>query len=53
MGQWRGYQWSFAGLYVLTSVQDNGISANEPPDQVGLSIFDPEPFDCTTRPDVD
>jgi hypothetical protein len=42
-----------AGLYILTSVQDNGTSANDLPDQISRSMIDPEPWDCTTQPDVE
>jgi hypothetical protein len=43
----------FVGQYILASVQDNGTSANDPPDQISRSMFDPEPFDCTSLPDVE
>ena len=43
----------FAGQYILASVQDNGISANDPADQVSRTMFDSEPFDCTTQPDLE
>ena len=41
------------GEYILTSVQDNGTSANDPPDQVSRLTFGPEPLDCATQPDVE
>jgi hypothetical protein len=42
-----------AGQYILTSVQDNGTSANDLPDQISRSMIDPEPWDCTTQPDIE
>ena len=42
-----------AGLHVFTRVQDNGISANDPPDQISFSFFDTEPIPCTEMFDVD
>jgi hypothetical protein len=43
-----------AGLRVLTRVQDNGTSANDPPDKISLSFIDEAPNlpDCTTQPDL-
>jgi hypothetical protein len=42
-----------AGLYVLTSVQDNGTSANDPVDQISFSFIDFVETPCTETPDVD
>ena len=48
----------FAGLSVSTMVQDNGISANDPPDQISFSWIGPPElgpfpaFDCQDHPDV-
>ena len=42
----------FAGLYFLSSAQDNGTSANDAPDQIGLTTISDEPLDCSTMPDV-
>ncbi len=41
----------FVGLNALTSVVDNGRSANDPPDQIGVSIINPA-VDCTAAPVV-
>jgi hypothetical protein len=35
-----------AGLYVWTTAVDNGVSANDPPDQISFSFFDVEPIPC-------
>jgi hypothetical protein len=48
-----GEVFDLAGLYVLTSVQDNGTSANDPADQISLSFIDFEQTPCTETPDVD
>ena len=48
-----GEVFDLAGLYVFTSVQDNGTSANDPPDQISLSFIDFEPIPCTEKFDVD
>jgi len=41
-----------AGQYFLSSALDNGTSANDPADQVGLTTISEEPLDCATMPDV-
>ena len=48
-----GEVFDLAGLYVFTRVQDNGRSANDPPDQISFSFFDTEPIPCTEMFDVD
>jgi hypothetical protein len=48
-----GEVFDLAGLYVLTSVQDNGTSANDPPDQISFSFIDFVETPCTETPDVD
>jgi hypothetical protein len=48
-----GEVFDLAGLYVLTSVQDNGTSANDPADQISLSFIAFEQTPCTETPDVD
>ena len=48
-----GEVFDLAGLYVFTSVQDNGTSANDPVDQISLSFIDFEPIPCTEQFDVD
>lgn len=47
-----GEVFDLAGLSVITSVQDNGTSANDPVDQISFSFIG---FDvpCTEQPDVD
>jgi hypothetical protein len=48
-----GERIDLAGLFVFTRVQDNGTTANDPPDQISFSFFDFEPIPCTERFDVD
>ena len=48
-----GEEFDLAGLNVFTRVQDNGTSANDPPDQISFSFFDTEPIPCTEMFDVD
>jgi hypothetical protein len=48
-----GEVFDLAGLFVLTSVQDNGTSANDPPDQISFSFIDVELTPCREQPDVD
>ena len=48
-----GEEFDLAGLYVFTRVQDNGTTANDPPDQISFSFFDTEPIPCTEMFDVD
>jgi hypothetical protein len=48
-----GEVFDLAGLYVFTSVQDNGTSANDPVDKISFSFFDFEPIPCTEQFDVD
>jgi hypothetical protein len=38
-------------LFVSTRVRDNGESANDPPDQIGLSFLEFEELPCTDKPD--
>ena len=40
------------GLYVVVRVRDNGISANDPPDQISFVFILNSPFDCSTAPNV-
>lgn len=40
---------SLVGLPVITHVQDNGKSANDPPDAISFSFIG-NPADCTTQP---
>jgi hypothetical protein len=47
-----GEVFDLAGLYVFTSVQDNGTSANDPVDQISLSFIDFVPTPCTEKPAV-
>jgi hypothetical protein len=48
-----GEVFDLAGLFVLTSVQDNGTSANDPVDQISFSFINFEPIPCTEKPDLD
>jgi hypothetical protein len=48
-----GEVFDLAGLYVFTSVQDNGTSANDPVDKISFSFIDFEPIPCTEQFDVD
>jgi hypothetical protein len=48
-----GEETDLSGFYVFTRVQDNGRSANDPPDQISFSFFDTEPIPCTEMFDVD
>ena len=45
---------NFEGQRVITEVEDNGTSANEPPDQISFSVVNPAQFglseDCRTMP---
>jgi hypothetical protein len=48
-----GEVFDLAGLFVFTSAQDNGTSANDPPDQISVSFIDFDPIPCTEMFDVD
>jgi len=39
-------------LYFVTSVVDNGTSANDPVDQISFTDVEHDPQDCSTQPDV-
>jgi len=47
---------AFAGVPVLTRMSDNGTSANDPPDEISFSFFNPMlngvPLTCSTNPKV-
>ena len=47
-----GEVFDLAGLSVITSVQDNGTSANDPPDQISFSFIGID-VPCTDEPDLD
>jgi hypothetical protein len=42
----------FAGLFALTRVQDNGTSANDPPDQISFTFVLANPVSCQTTPQL-
>lgn len=46
----------FEGQRVVTEVEDNGTSANDPPDQISFSVVDPAQFglsiDCRLLPEL-
>jgi hypothetical protein len=48
-----GERFDLAGLHFLTSVQDNGRTANGPADQISRLVVDEDELDCSTQPDVE
>jgi hypothetical protein len=47
-----GEVFDLAGLYVWTTVVDNGTSANDPVDEISFSFIDVVPTTCTETPDA-
>jgi hypothetical protein len=47
-----GEVFDLAGLYVWTTVVDNGTSANDPVDEISFSFIDVVPTPCTETPDA-
>jgi hypothetical protein len=47
-----GEVFDLAGLYVLTTVVDNGTSANDQVDEISFSFIDFVPTPCTEMPDL-
>ncbi len=48
-----GEVFDLAGLYVWTTVVDNGTSANDPVDQISFSSINFEPIPCTDAAELD
>ena len=44
-----GEVFDLTGLFFDSRVRDNGTSANDPPDQIGLSLLTEEQFPCTNQ----
>jgi hypothetical protein len=48
-----GEVFDLAGLYLWTTVVDNGTSANDPADQISFSFIDVEQIACTDATELD